>query len=176
MNLVLIGYRGTGKSTIARILRDRLGMPLVSLDAAIEVRTGQRIRDFVEANGWDAFRDIESECCRELAGRDGSIIDAGGGVVLRAQNVDLLKRNGIVVWLRATTESIAGRIGADDNRPSLSGTKSFVDEIEEVMGQRRPLYESAADLAIDTDGRGPDEIASEIVKLIEGRVSVSKTD
>ena len=163
MNLVLIGYRGTGKSSIGRILADRLGKELVSTDAAIAQRANLAIPDIVTRYGWDHFRDLESQACRELAGKDGLIIDTGGGAILRPENVACLKAGGILFWLTAEVGTIAARIGGDTQRPSLTGTKSFTEEIEEVLRERVPKYEAAADHRIATDGRTLVELADEIL-------------
>ena len=163
MNLVLIGYRGTGKSTVGRILADRLGREFVSTDAAIVKRANLAIPDIVARDGWDHFRDLESQVCRELAGKDGLIIDTGGGAILRPENVACLKAGGVLFWLTAEVGTIATRIGGDTQRPSLTGTKSFTEEIEEVLRERRPKYEAAADHRIATDGRTLVEVAEAIL-------------
>ncbi|MFQ5993182.1 MAG: shikimate kinase, partial [Nitrospiraceae bacterium] len=123
MNLVLIGYRGTGKSSVAKLLGERLGREVVSTDAEIVQLAKQPIPEIVEAFGWDHFRDLESAVCRDLAGKDGLIIDTGGGAILRPQNVAALKTNGVLFWLTAEVPTIAQRIGGDNQRPSLTGTK-----------------------------------------------------
>lgn len=166
MNLVLIGYRGSGKSEAGGVLAARLGWPCVSTDARITEAAGMPIADFVEARGWDAFRDLEARIVAETAERDETVIDTGGGAVVRQENVVRLRDNGYVVWLRATAATIRDRIGADTGRPSLTGTKSFLEEIEEVLAERRPLYEAAADMAVDTDGKVPDTIADEILERL----------
>ncbi len=163
MNVVLIGYRGTGKSTVGKMVAARLGRSLVSTDAEIMKRAGQSIPEIVAEHGWDFFRDLESQACKELAGRDGLVIDTGGGAILRSQNVELLKKTGTLFWLTATVDTIIQRIGRDTQRPSLTGTKSFVDEIEDVMRERTPKYEAAADHQIATDGRSIVEIADAIL-------------
>ena len=163
MNLVLIGYRGTGKSTVGKILADRLGRELVSTDAAIVKRANLAIPDIVARDGWDHFRDLESQVCRELAGKDGLIIDTGGGAILRPENVACLKAGGVLFWLTAEVGTIAARIGGDTQRPSLTGTKSLTEEIEEVLRERRPKYEAAADHRIATDGRTLVEVAEAIL-------------
>jgi shikimate kinase len=163
MNVVLIGYRGTGKSTVGKIVAARLGRTIVSTDAEIVKRTGQSIPELVGQQGWDYFRDLESQVCRELAGRDGLVIDTGGGAILRSQNVEALKKTGILFWLTASVDTIAKRIGQDTQRPSLTGTKSFVDEIQEVLLERTPKYEAAADHVIATDGRSIVRIADEVL-------------
>ncbi len=97
MNIVLIGYRGTGKSTVGRLLAARLGRELVSTDVEIVKRAKCTIPEIVAQYGWEYFRDLESDICRELASRDQLVIDTGGGAILRAQNVEALKENGAVV-------------------------------------------------------------------------------
>jgi shikimate kinase len=163
MNVVLIGYRGTGKSTVGKIVAARLGRTVVSTDAEIMKRTGQSIRELVGQHGWDYFRDLESQVCQEVASRDGLVIDTGGGAILRSQNVDALKKTGILFWLTASVDTITKRIGQDTQRPSLTGTKSFVEEIQEVLRERTPKYEAAADHVITTDGRSIVRIADEIL-------------
>ena len=166
MNIVLIGYRGTGKSTVGKILAERLGRELVSTDAEIIKRARLPVPDIVQRFGWDHFRDLESEVCRDLAGKDGLIIDAGGGAILRQQNVDCLKKNGVLVWLTASVHTITERIGGDTQRPSLTGTKSFTEEVEEVLQERQPKYKAAANHIIQTDGRSVTEVAEAIVALV----------
>ena len=163
MNIVLIGYRGTGKSTVGKLIAARLGRTVVSTDAEIVKQTGQSIPEIVAQHGWAYFRDLESEVCEELAGKDGLVIDAGGGVILRSQNVELLKKTGTLFWLTASVDTITQRIGRDTQRPSLTGTKSFVDEIQEILCERTPQYEAAADHQIATDGRSIVQIADEIL-------------
>lgn len=163
MNIVLIGYRGVGKSSVGRILAAQLNRQLISTDAEIVRREGQTISEIVEQHGWEYFRDRESDVCRDLAGGDGLIIDTGGGAVLRPHNVEILKRNGKLFWLTASVESIAARISGDTQRPSLTGTKSFVEEIEEVLRERTPKYQTAADHIIATDDQPIEEVAERIV-------------
>jgi shikimate kinase len=164
MNVVLIGYRGTGKSSVGKVVAARLGRPIVSTDREIVRRAASSIPDIVAAHGWDYFRDLESAVCLELAGKDNLVIDTGGGAILRQENVDVLKRNGRLVWLTASVETIAARIGGDTQRPSLTGTKSHVEEIRDVLSERTPKYRAAADLTIPTDGRSIDELASTILR------------
>ncbi|HEV8539523.1 MAG TPA: shikimate kinase [Nitrospiraceae bacterium] len=162
MNIVLIGYRGTGKSSVGKILAERLGRQLVSTDAEIIKRAGRSIPEIVKQSGWDYFRDLEAEVCRDLAGKDGLIIDTGGGIILRQDNVDRLKATGRLFWLMAEIPTIIDRIGRDTERPSLTGTKSFLDEIAEVLEERRPQYRAAADYLIGTDGQSLLQVADTI--------------
>ena len=162
MNLVLIGYRGTGKTTLSIMLSERLHLPVCHMDEMLESRFGARIADFVQRHGWDAFRDEESLLVEELGGMDKLIIDSGGGVILRESNVHHLRRNGWVAWLQAEPDSIAKNIGADTNRPPLTDKPSAVDEIHEVLAARIPLYQAAADFIIQTDALSLDECGDQI--------------
>lgn len=165
MNIVLIGYRGTGKSTVGQLLAARLGREIVSTDAEIVERAKRPIPEIVAREGWEYFRDLESDVCRDLAGRDQLVIDTGGGAILRPQNVEVLKKNGTLFWLTASVETIAKRIGGDNQRPSLTGTKSFVDEIQDVLRERTLKYQSAADHIIATDDRSIDQIVEALLAL-----------
>lgn len=165
MNLVLIGYRGTGKSTVGRILAERLDRELISTDAEVIRRAGRPVPEIVKESGWEYFRDLESAVCRDLSGGDGLVIDTGGGAILRPQNVVALKSNGKLFWLTAEVATITARIGGDTQRPSLTGRKSFTEEIEDVLQERRPLYQAAADQVIATDGRSAEEIAEAILAV-----------
>ena len=166
MNIVLIGYRGTGKSTVGKNLAERLGRELVSTDAEIIRRARLPVPDIVQRFGWDHFRDLESEVCRDLAGKDRLIIDTGGGAILRQQNVDCLKKNGVLIWLTADVRTITERIGGETQRPSLTGAKSFTEEVEEVLRERQPKYKSAANHIIETDGRSVAEVVEAILALV----------
>jgi shikimate kinase len=164
MNLVLIGYRGTGKSAIARKLGGLLHRQVVCLDEEITRTAGMPIPDIVAAHGWSHFRDVEEQVCREFAAKQDIIIDCGGGVVEREANFTSLRAGGKVFWLRATPTTIVGRIGGDTARPSLTGTKTFTEEVEEVLQRRTPLYERLAHATIDTDGRSLDDLAATIAR------------
>ncbi len=162
MNIVLIGYRGTGKSSVGKLLAERSGRTLVSTDAEVVRRAGRSIPEIVAQHGWDHFRDLETDVCRDLAGKTDLIIDTGGGAILRKDNVDRLKAGGVLVWLTAEVPTISRRIGGDTQRPSLTGAKSFVEEIEEVLRARTPIYRAAADHVIETDGKTVEEIADAV--------------
>jgi len=168
MNLVLIGYRGTGKSTVATLLAQQLDMEAVSLDAEIVRHAGRSIADIVAKHGWSYFRDLEAEITQRSAGRDHIIIDAGGGVILRPENVTHLCHNGRLFWLRASVPIIVARIGGGTDRPSLTEGKTFTEEIEDVLRERTPLYTGAAHHQVDTDDRTPAQVAAEIARLYRG--------
>ncbi|MEJ2083493.1 MAG: shikimate kinase [Acidobacteriota bacterium] len=165
MNLVLIGYRGTGKSTIGRRLSEVLRMPYICFDEEIVRRAGMTIPEIVERYSWDRFRELESCVVSDYAARDGQILDTGGGVVTRPENVAALRENSILVLLEAKVEDIVSRIGSTTDRPSLSGDQSFVEEVEDVLKERRPLYEAAADHRVDTSLLSQEEAVQAIVQI-----------
>jgi len=166
MNIVLIGYRGTGKSTVANILGQCLGWKVISTDAEIVKESGQSIPQIVEQFGWDHFRELETQMCRKLQDQTNLIIDTGGGLILKEENVKILKANGTFFWLTAEVPTIVQRISGDTQRPSLSGTKTFVEEIEDILKERTPKYQAAATHGIPTDQTSPSQIADSILSLI----------
>jgi shikimate kinase len=168
MNVILVGYRGTGKSAVAAALARELGLQPVSLDAELVRKAGKSIPEVVDEVGWSGFRDLEEEIVRTFAVRDGLVIDCGGGVIEREANFDVLRAAGPVVWLKASVETIVGRIQGDDQRPSLTGTQSFTDEVAEVRERRTPLYEQISHLQVDTDALSVAEVAAEIKQHVLG--------
>jgi shikimate kinase len=173
MNIVLIGYRGTGKSHVGRVLAERLSFPYISIDRAIVARAGMSIPEIVEQYGWPGFRDRESQEVREISGWDNIIIDSGGGVVERPENIDCLRENGCMIWLKATVQTIVRRIEGGANRPALTVGKSFTEEIAEVLARRTPLYRAAAMYEVETDDRTPEDIADEIISFWQKSTRVS---
>ena len=169
MNIVLIGYRGTGKSAVGEILAHRLLMTYVGMDAEIVKRSGMTIPEIVEEYGWPVFRDMETAVARDLSGQDNLIIDTGGGVIERPENVEMLRQNACVIWLKASVNIIVFRIQADIQRPALIEGKTFTEEVAEVLERRFPKYKSAAHHEIDTDDVTPDGLADGIVKILENK-------
>lgn len=170
MNIVLIGYRGTGKSHVGRLLAEKLSFPYVSIDKAIVSRAGMSITEIVSQFGWQGFRDRESLEVREISVWDSIVIDTGGGVVERPENIEALRENGFLIWLKASVATIVSRIEGGSDRPALTAGKSFTEEVAEVLARRTPLYRNAAKHEIDTDGLAPEEIADQIVMLWQKRV------
>ncbi len=168
-NIVLIGYRGTGKTAVGKILAKKLKMPLISIDGMIVKRIGLPIPKIVEKYGWKRFRDEESKITKEVSDMENHIIDTGGGVILRKENVKNLKSNGIIFWLKADSKTIINRIKDDTThqRPSLTGNKSSTEEVAEVLKERTPKYIAAADYTIDTSKISPEEIADKIIKYLK---------
>ena len=167
MNIVLVGYRGTGKSTVAKILAARLQWPKANLDKMIVEKAGMSIPRMVEVYGWEFFRDEESKAVEKASTMDRTIIDAGGGIVVRPHNIELLRKNGFVVWLKADPKKIISRIKGDTNRPSLTGTQSFLEEIQEVLAERTPKYQAAAHVEINTNNLSPEKVAKKIIEELK---------
>lgn len=167
MNIVLIGYRGTGKSVVGGLVAKRLGMPYIGMDAAIVEKAGQSIPEIVAAFGWQAFRDREAKEALELAGQDNLVIDTGGGIIERPENIEALRQNACVIWLKASVDTIVSRIQSGTERPALTSGKTFTEEVAEVLERRTPKYKSAAHYAIDTDELTPAQIADRIIDLCD---------
>jgi shikimate dehydrogenase len=162
MNIVLIGMRGSGKTAVGKVLAQRLGQELIEMDELIVQKEGMSIPEIVKEHGWEGFRDLEAEITAEVAERDNIINATGGGVVVREPNVSRLKQNGLVVWLTAGVDTLLERIGDDESRPLLKG-KSQREDMEITLAERQPLYQKAADITIDTEGKTPEAVAETIV-------------
>jgi len=166
MNIVLIGYRGTGKSCVGEILGNRLEMTCIGMDKKIIESAGMPIPEIIEKFGWSKFRDMESELVRQLSPCDQVIIDTGGGVIERPDNIEALKRNGVIFWLKASVNTIVERIHEDTQRPSLTAGKSFTEEVEEILTKRIPKYKKAAQFEIETDNLTPEQVADKIMDIL----------
>ncbi len=173
MNIVLIGFRGTGKSTVGRLLADRLERDFIDSDKHIEGSTGKTIKCIFEEDGEEGFRKIEAGTIAELSKEDNKIISAGGGVVLKEENVRNLKNNGFLVLLEATPEIIHNRITQDketaQQRPSLTDKKPL-DEIKHLIEQREHTYKNAADITINTSHSSCEDIVNEIITMVNNPV------
>lgn len=169
MNIVLIGYRGTGKSVVGDLLALHLGMQCVGMDDKIVEQAGMSIPEIVERFGWTEFRNRESEVVLELSRLDNIVIDTGGGVIERPENIEALRRNSCIFWLRASVDTIVSRIQADTQRPALTDGKTFIEEVAEVLERRIPKYKNAAQHDIDTDALTPDQVAEKIIEIFEKR-------
>lgn len=165
MNIALIGYRGTGKSVVGKLVSERLQMKCIAMDSRVVEKAGMSIPDIVENHGWTTFRDMESEVTRELAELDDIIIDTGGGVIERPENIDVLQANSCIIWLKASVGAIVSRIQGGTERPSLTGEKSFTEEVAEVLERRTPRYRNAAQYEIDTEQLTPEQVADRIIQI-----------
>jgi len=164
-NIILIGYRGTGKTTIAKNLGEKLGLLIINIDEEIKKQIGS-INESVKKHGWKEFRETESRIIQNLDIKD-AIIDCGGGVVESEKNIENLRKIGKIVLLKADSNTIIKRLEGSHERPSISGNKPFTEEVEEVLERRIPLYKKAADFEIDTDNKTIEEVSGEILKLIK---------
>jgi shikimate kinase len=169
MNIVLIGYRGSGKSTLGKRLAGCLGIKFVDTDDLVQERHGVSISDLVEAHGWEYFRAAEKSIIKEIADRDHLVIAPGGGAVLDPDNVTALRRNGLMIWLKADSQALLERIGDDPQtigrRPSLTG-KGLAEEIEEVLAYRNPFYERASAVQLDTSEMDVEAVAERILSIL----------
>jgi shikimate kinase len=163
--IFLIGYRGTGKSTVARHLAERLGYDSVDADAEIERRAGKSIAAVFAEDGEAAFRDLESRLVAELSALRRTVVALGGGAVLRESNRSAIRAAGLVVWLTAPVEAIVARLSADPTtagrRPNLTKTGGR-EEVETLLAERTPIYRQCATLVVNTDGKTCAQVADEI--------------
>ena len=169
-NLVLIGYRGTGKSTVARLLALKLGWDWVDVDVEIELRAGKSIAAIFVEDGEPMFRMVESQVLADLVRRDKTVLAAGGGAVIKEVNRVTLRTAGRVIWLKAAVATILARVGADQTtarrRPNLT-TAGGEAEVVQLLSQREPFYRQCADLEIDTEGKTAAMVAAEILDRLD---------
>ena len=165
-NIVLIGFMGAGKSTIAGELKDKLEMDRVEMDQMIVEKQGMSISEIFDEYGEAYFRNLESNTLIELQKRKQTIVSCGGGVVMREENTDHMKKNGRVVLLTAKPETIYERVKDSDERPILNNNMN-VEFISGLMDKRKDRYEAVADITVATDGKNVTQICEEIIsKLI----------
>lgn len=166
-NIVLIGFMGAGKSTISDYLSTVFDMKLVEMDQVIAEREEMSIPDIFATYGEEYFRNLETGLLRELQNGQNCIISCGGGVAMREENVTEMKKNGRVVLLTASPETIYERVKDSNDRPILDGNKN-VEFIADLMEKRREKYEAAADVVVRTDNKTILQICEELIsKLME---------
>jgi shikimate kinase len=167
MNVILIGYRCSGKTSVGKRLAENLGWPFVDTDDRLVEKHGRSVKEIVEDDGWEGFRRLERDVIQEVCARDNMVIATGGGAVLDPENVGAMQKSGRVIWLRVSPQTVQQRMAGDEDtdalRPALT-TKGPQDEVAGVLMERTPLYEQAADMSIDTDGKTMDGIVGEIIK------------
>ena len=165
-HIFLIGFMGTGKSAIAQQLGNLLGLSVADTDSLIEETSGMSIPELFQERGEDYFRKLETEVLRKLAFLDRKIVSCGGGVPLKRENKEIIKKTGNVVLLTASAETIYMRVKEDTQRPLLKDNMN-INYIEELMKKRQPEYDRTADIIIKTDGRNFFEICEEIVSRLK---------
>lgn len=160
-SLALIGFMGSGKSTVGNILARRLGMRFVDLDEVVSRKAGMSVPEIFQHEGEEGFRERESRALRENLEEGDAVLACGGGIVLRPENVSLLRERCTVIYLQARRETILRRVGGGEGRPLL-GVGDVAERVEELMSRREEAYRRAAHLVVATDGRTPEEVAEEI--------------
>jgi len=173
MNIVLIGYRGAGKSVVGRQLASRLGMKFVDTDNFLEERQHKRISDIVTSEGWDHFRNLEKRLILEISTQDHLVIAPGGGVVLDVNNIIALRKKGFIIWLKAEPEVLFKRIEGDPQttpqRPPLT-EKGSLEEIKEVLAYRNPFYEWASGAQLDTSALDVETVVEKILSILKEKI------
>jgi len=166
-NIALIGFMGTGKTDVGRLLAKKLGKDFIEVDGLIEQRAGKSIPEIFQQDGEIAFRELEIEATREAAEKKNAVIACGGGVVLNQINVDRLREHGVIIYLTASPEVILKRTSSDiDERPLLVA-KDKASQVEKLLNFRRPFYERAADMTVNTSELDVAGVVGRIINVIE---------
>ncbi len=166
-NIALIGFMGTGKTAVGKTLAKRMGREFVETDALIENKSGKSIPDIFQQDGEIAFRELEIEVIKEIAGKDNCVIAGGGGVVLNKINIDRLRKKCIIINLKATPPVIVERTSGDRGDRPLLAVAGRLAQIKELMNYRRPFYRRAADMEIDTSKLDIKAVVEKIIREIE---------
>ena len=156
MNVILTGLRGTGKSSVGKVLAQRLGFTFVDTDTRIEACAGCRIAEIVAQYGWEHFRALERQVVTRVATTDRQVVAAGGGTLIDEENARLLKTRGVVILLLCQLPILQRRIAVDSNRPSLTGQGSAEAELTQVWEARRARYHAVADVTYDVSAESAD--------------------
>ncbi|MEW6185130.1 MAG: shikimate kinase [Thermodesulfobacteriota bacterium] len=169
-NIILIGYRCTGKTSVGRKLAEFLDLPFYDTDQMIADRIGKTIKTWVEEKGWASFREEEKKVIQELSFGAPGIVSLGGGAVMDPENQTTIRQAGRVIWLKAEVQTILERMKSDpnnqDNRPALS-EMDRENEAREILAQRTPFYEQTADWILETDGKTIEVLVSELTALFQ---------
>ena len=172
-SIVLIGMMGAGKSSVGRCLQRRTGLPRCDTDEIVSSKFGLSISEIFSTDGEGRFREVEAQVLVESAAGEATIIVTGGGIVLRKENIDLLKQLGTIVWLDADEETLFERASRRSNRPLLQ-TEDPRTTFSEMLCARAPLYAKVADIRIDTSALTHDEVADVILRKVEELVTTRK--
>lgn len=157
---------GTGKTTVGNELSKRLGFKLIDIDSEIEKVENMKIKDIFEKFGEKYFREIETEMIKKISQKKGIIISTGGGAVLKEENINIMKNNGIIICLYASPKTILNRTINSDERPLLN-VENPLEKIKELLNLRKPFYEKAADIMINTENKTPLQIVEEILSILK---------
>lgn len=167
-NIVFIGMRGSGKSTIAKLLGKKLGRKVIEMDQQIVGKENMSIPEIVAKHGWDYFREKEANMAQTISKLANVVISASGGVVLKQTSIKALRKTGTLIYLRANPETLVKRIGIDPNRPPLTGQKSLLEEVTQILSERKMLYETSANVIIDNESLSIEET----IENIERKLSI----
>ena len=162
-NIALVGFMGTGKTDVGRLLAEKLGKDFIELDELIERRAGKTIPEIFQQDGEIAFRELEIEATREAAEKKNAVIACGGGVVLNQINVDRLREHGVIVYLTASPEAILQRTSSDTDERPLLVAEDKASKVEKLLNFRRPFYERAADITVSTSELDAAGVAGQII-------------
>ncbi len=170
MNIFLIGYRCTGKTSASKILAESLNWDYIDADVLLVEEEGRSIADIVADEGWASFRKKEKALMKRICEMDKRVIATGGGVILDPENVENMRKSGPVIWLKASPDIIKARIVQDQTteeyRPSLT-SKGLLEEIEEILNERYDLYKGAMTFSLDTDTLSIEDISDRIMHALK---------
>lgn len=165
-NISMTGFMGSGKSTTGKLLAAKLGFIFVDLDKIIEFYQGMTIPEIFERYGEKYFRDVETEVIKKIYGNSSCIFACGGGVVLKEENMDIIKKNSTVIFLKVSPDAAYCRLTGSCDRPLLK-TGNLKNTISELISAREDLYERYADIIIDTDKISAESVSLEILSYLE---------
>ena len=166
-SIALIGFMGTGKTVVGKTLAEKLGKEFVELDSLIEQMAGKTIPEIFKEDGEIAFRELEIEAAMEVSKKKNTVIACGGGVVLNKINIDRLKKETIIVYLTASTGAILKRTLSEGETRPLLNVQDKISEIRELLSFRRPFYERAADITVNTSKLNIDSIVEQIMEKVK---------
>lgn len=168
-NISLIGFMGSGKSSTGRILAERLGYIFIDIDEVITIQQGIEIQLIFEKYGEKYFRMAETDVIKKIYTNFSCVFACGGGVVLKKINMDIIKKNSTVIYLKVSPEVAYERLKESTGRPLLSSGKDMRETIKEIISKRENLYSGYADIIIDTDNQAPELVAAEILSSLKSR-------
>jgi shikimate kinase len=166
-NIALIGFMGTGKTVVGKALAEKLNKEFVELDALIEQKTGKSIPEIFQQDGEVAFRELEIEVTKDVSRKKNQVIACGGGIVLNKINIDRLKRESIIVHLTASPQVILKRTSGDGETRPLLNVSDKAGEIRELLRFRKPFYERAADIKINTSKLNINSATEQIISKLK---------
>jgi len=177
MKVILIGYRAAGKTTAGKLLAMLIKVPFYDADAVVEMIVNAPVKNIVAHHGWEYFRKRETEAIQLLSGKGDCVIATGGGVILDEENLKLLKKMGLIVWLNAPLKDIIDRLNEDAQnstaRPQFT-TGGLAQETTDIFAERLPLYKKIADFMVDTAGKSAPQIAETIYHYLLESSKISK--